>query len=199
MNNKNAAEEYGHFFHDQSVFLLIGSAIFFLFVFSGSFAPSWNDPPGDRQHRLLFWHAANDGAGLSGFSGKAIAALFSRSNAIESVPLPGRMQTDPALAGQSPDHLATVRGILSDDTGKSRVIFPPASVTPLLLLPMPVNRADETTLATLSGIGPVLARRIVSYRRLHGSFHSVRDLALVHGLSPRRLQLIEDLLSFQAE
>lgn len=200
MNKKDAKEGYGHFFHDQSVFLLIGSAIFFLLVFSGSFAPSWHGPAREQQQQhLLFWHSTNDGAGLSVFSAKALGTFLDRPHATAPVPLPGRTQTDHARAQQPPDHIFAVRGILSDDTGQSRVISPPASATPLLLLPMPVNQADENMLATLSGIGPVLARRIVSFRRHHGHFHSIRDLALVRGLTLRRLQTIEHLLSFQTE
>ncbi len=47
-----------------------------------------------------------------------------------------------------------------------------------------LNRASERELDALPGIGPVLARRIVEHRRVHGSFRSVEELRAVRGIGP---------------
>jgi len=45
------------------------------------------------------------------------------------------------------------------------------------------NVASEAELATLPGIGPVLAGRIVAYRAHHPLFRRAADLARVNGIS----------------
>lgn len=57
--------------------------------------------------------------------------------------------------------------------------------------PVDVNRATADELATLPGIGPGLARRIVEWRGAHGPFATVDDLEKVPGIGPatvRRLR-----------
>jgi len=55
-----------------------------------------------------------------------------------------------------------------------------------------INTADEATLETLNGVGPVLAAAIVQYRTEHGPFASVDQLDEVSGIGPATL---EDLRS----
>jgi competence protein ComEA len=57
-----------------------------------------------------------------------------------------------------------------------------------------LNRAAIDELATLPGIGPGLAGRIIAYRRWIGPFHEPDDLLLVPGMSSRKLALIRDVL-----
>ena len=45
-----------------------------------------------------------------------------------------------------------------------------------------VNRADESDLERLPGIGPVLAQRIVADRDAHGPYRSLDDLSRVSGI-----------------
>lgn len=57
--------------------------------------------------------------------------------------------------------------------------------------PVDVNRATADELATLPGIGPALARRIVLWRAENGPFATVDDLEKVPGIGPatvRRLR-----------
>ena len=44
------------------------------------------------------------------------------------------------------------------------------------------NRASQADLETLPGIGPVLARRIMDYRRVHGPYKKIADLRKVSGI-----------------
>lgn len=48
--------------------------------------------------------------------------------------------------------------------------------------PININRATEGELDSLDGIGPVIAKRIVEYRRVNGPFMSVEDLQKVSGI-----------------
>ena len=50
-----------------------------------------------------------------------------------------------------------------------------------------VNKADAGTLDRLPGIGPVLAERIVEYRRAHGRFRTIDEITLVRGIGERTL------------
>jgi competence protein ComEA len=50
-----------------------------------------------------------------------------------------------------------------------------------------VNSADADTLATVPGIGPGLAERIVAFRTANGAFASVDELLDVSGITDRRL------------
>lgn len=50
-----------------------------------------------------------------------------------------------------------------------------------------VNAADADTLATVPGIGPGLAERIVAFRQTNGAFASVDELLDVSGITDRRL------------
>ena len=55
-----------------------------------------------------------------------------------------------------------------------------------------INTADEATLETLNGVGPVLAASIIAYRTEHGPFTSVDQLDEVSGIGPATM---EDLRS----
>lgn len=53
--------------------------------------------------------------------------------------------------------------------------------------PIDLNAADAQSLASIPGIGPTLAERIVVYRRLNGPFGSLDELADVAGMTQRRI------------
>lgn len=55
-----------------------------------------------------------------------------------------------------------------------------------------VNRASETELTALRGIGPALARRIVEYREENGPFRSLDELIQVRGIGPAKLEGFRD-------
>ena len=60
-----------------------------------------------------------------------------------------------------------------------------------------LNRADQATLETLPGIGPVLASSIVQFRE-EQPFRSVDDLQLVSGIGEKRLAAIRDFVTVSA-
>jgi competence protein ComEA len=55
-----------------------------------------------------------------------------------------------------------------------------------------VNRATEEELIGLKGIGPVLAKSIVEYRRKNGPFKSVEDMVRVRGIGLKKLEGFRD-------
>ena len=61
---------------------------------------------------------------------------------------------------------------------------------------IPVNRANVELLATVPGIGPVLAKRIVDDRKSSGFYHQPADLARVRGIGPKRVEQFQSFLSF---
>lgn len=66
---------------------------------------------------------------------------------------------------------------------------PGATASPGLLN---INTASESDLEGLSGIGPVLAQRIIDYRTEHGPFSSVDGLLDVSGIGPATLDEFRD-------
>ncbi len=61
-----------------------------------------------------------------------------------------------------------------------------------------LNRAPESELAELPGLGAHLARRIVEERERHGGFESPEALRRVYGLGPRKLAAIRDRVTASA-
>jgi len=55
------------------------------------------------------------------------------------------------------------------------------------LAPIDLNRADAEVLASLRGIGPELAGRIIAYRDKQGGFAKVSDILKVKGIGQRKL------------
>jgi competence protein ComEA len=50
------------------------------------------------------------------------------------------------------------------------------------------NLSSQEDLETLPGIGPVLAHRIIDYRRAHGPYKKIADLRKVSGIGPKKLE-----------
>ena len=60
-----------------------------------------------------------------------------------------------------------------------------------------INTADKDKLTALTGIGPVLAQRIIDYRRENGSFTSCDELMQVKGIGPKKYERIKKYISIK--
>lgn len=89
--------------------------------------------------------------------------------------------------------------VMGDCVGQETPIPLPASLRPLFLEPVPINMVDKTTLQTLPGIGPALAKAIVETReQLGGVIRTSNDLLAVPGIGPGKLTSLSNKISFEA-
>ena len=58
-----------------------------------------------------------------------------------------------------------------------------------------INKATETELQTLPGIGASLASRIIEYRSQTGKFGSIEEIKNVNGIGDSKFENIKDLIS----
>jgi len=61
------------------------------------------------------------------------------------------------------------------------------------------NLASKKDLETLPGIGPVMAQRIIDYRRAHGPYKKIEDLRKVSGIGRKKLEKMKPYLTIAAE
>ena len=62
-----------------------------------------------------------------------------------------------------------------------------------------INTADAAALdAAMLNVGPAKAQAIVEYRREHGAFKSVEELALVKGIGLKTVERNRDLIEVRA-
>jgi len=117
---------------------------------------------------------------------RVIDAVRRAGGALEKADLTLLNLAAPLTDGQQilvPKKGATVSGAPPVGTGTA-----PGSTGALIN----INTADEATLESLNGVGPVLAASILQYRTEHGPFASVDQLDEVSGIGPATL---EDLRS----
>ncbi|MBE7567452.1 MULTISPECIES: ComEA family DNA-binding protein [Acidithiobacillus] len=62
-----------------------------------------------------------------------------------------------------------------------------------------INTADVAALDSLPGIGPAKAQAIVEYRKAHGSFKTLDDLARVHGIGSKLLERLRPSLALDGQ
>ena len=58
-----------------------------------------------------------------------------------------------------------------------------------------INTADETGLQKIRGVGPVIAGRIVEYRKNNGAFNSIDEIKKVRGIGEKTFQKIKDSIT----
>lgn len=58
-----------------------------------------------------------------------------------------------------------------------------------------LNRATVAEFDQLPGVGPVLAKRMVDYRKSIGRFHAVEDLRAVKGIGKKKLEQLKPFVT----
>ncbi len=58
-----------------------------------------------------------------------------------------------------------------------------------------INLSTAQELEALPGIGPILAQRIVAYRKSVGGFQSIQDLDQVKGIGTKKIQVLSPLIN----
>ncbi len=71
----------------------------------------------------------------------------------------------------------------------------PTRAGPTATSPVNINTAGSAELQSLPGIGPVLAERIIQYRRQHGPFTAVEELKNVSGIGEKRFNDLKHLVT----
>jgi competence protein ComEA len=61
--------------------------------------------------------------------------------------------------------------------------------------PLDLNRASESQLVTLPGVGPARARAILAFREQHGGFRSVGQLLRIRGIGRAMLRRLRPLIT----
>lgn len=58
-----------------------------------------------------------------------------------------------------------------------------------------INTADAEKLATLKGIGPALAQRIIDYREQNGAFKTIDEIKNVRGIGDKKFAAFKDKIT----
>lgn len=82
-------------------------------------------------------------------------------------------------------------------TGGNKVIFSRIDGRKSLVLGVPIgiNSATFEDLKNLPGIGPKLAKKIIEYRKLNGTFKNLYELKKVRGIGEKKFSSIQPLIS----
>ena len=64
--------------------------------------------------------------------------------------------------------------------------------------PVNLNTADAEELATLPGIGPATAQKIIAYRESIGAFQSTEELMQVDGIGEKTFEKLKELVTVEA-
>lgn len=60
-----------------------------------------------------------------------------------------------------------------------------------------INKADREKLVSLKNVGPVLAARIISYRKTNGPFARTEDIMDVKGIGRKKYESIKDRITVE--
>lgn len=107
--------------------------------------------------------------------------------------LPTGAEGDDPLAGTAPQDAAGGSGAAGAAGGSGATGSSGSSGLPVAKVNL--NTASVEQLATLPRVGPVLAQRIVAWRKEHGAFKNPAELDAVDGVGPKMLETLLPLVT----
>jgi competence protein ComEA len=135
---------------------------------------------------------------------------------VYALPWDSRVEQAIAAAGGATADADLVRVNLAQQINDEQQIYVPREAeeaTPALPTPMPrtpsavalspsgqkinINTAAAAELETLSGIGPVLAQRIIDYRQARGPFQKLEDIKKVKGIGESIFERIQGMITLE--
>jgi competence protein ComEA len=101
----------------------------------------------------------------------------------------GETATTPLLNGQ-------VVTLATQPDGSQRIVVALMAVPERIVLgiPLDISLMSEADFDRLPGIGPALAKRIVSYRQTNGGMLRFADLTAIEGIGEKKLEMIRALV-----
>jgi competence protein ComEA len=80
-------------------------------------------------------------------------------------------------------------------SAQSKATTPKAAATATATAPVNLNTATVEQLATIPGVGPKMAERIIDYRQKNGGFKKVEDLMNVSGVGEKSFLKMKPLIT----
>jgi competence protein ComEA len=138
---------------------------------------------------------------LEGPSARSGIYTFSAQVGIEAVLLRAGVSSEGVPEGAMPGSLRTGTRlvVLPSSHGLKLQVEPMDSAKKLLYgIPLDLNRVGPDDLILVPGIGPILARRIIDYRKQRGPFAQLDDLRHVSGIGGKKLDSLRPYLSVES-
>lgn len=165
------------------IILLLGAALLLLWAWRGNFGLPPTPPPAPTLHPVFVEVAGNlPQPGVYTFpSPPTLSQVLAQAGAAPP-------------AGSPETELTSGARVEITNEGQCRLGRMDGAQLLTLGLALDLNRATLEDLVALPGIGPALAKRIIDYRRLHGPFRKIDDLAQVSGIGAKKLAQISPYL-----
>jgi competence protein ComEA len=173
-----------HFSRTQlGVILLLGATLFLIWAWRGNFGMSPSPSPTPTLHPVY--------VEVIGAAARPGVFVFPQPPALSAV----LAQAGAAgVSGSMDTKLSSGSKVEVTGEGQCRLGRMDGPQLLTLGLAIDINRANQTDLESLPGIGPVMAKRILDFRQKHGPFQKIDDLEQVSGIGPKKMAQIKPFL-----